>query len=119
MNNIGYYKLIGKDFNFIVKDQKIFTLGRKHENNSNSTNFFALAVDKSISKQHLIIGWDSNMKWHIHVPGKKGCWVDNQFLEYRERARLDWVTIDLIGESPKFKIQIGDVIFFIVFPLIS
>lgn len=124
----GYLKLIGEHFNHILSPSSShpssppeLILGRKLA--PCTPDVFAIAADKNISRQHARIHWASVSSpqsppsasspgcWYITCVGKNGMFVDDQFLSGNESMKMEWKHREFI------KMQIGDVIFFVIQPI--
>jgi predicted component of type VI protein secretion system len=110
----GYLKLIGESFQYILPSSTPFppriTLGRKLQ--SHPASVFPIAVDRNISRQHAVIEWKGGV-WELRCLGKNGMYLDDVFVHGDEVVRLRF------GAGGWIKMQIGDVIFFVLEPIVA
>ena len=108
----GYLKLIGESFQYILPSSSPYppsiTLGRKLQ--SHPASVFPIAVDRNISRQHAVIEWKNGV-WELRCLGKNGMYLDDVFVHGDEVVRLRF------GSAGWIKMQIGDVIFFVLEPV--
>ena len=113
-NGEGYLKLLFESFEYVLPSATPFPpsliLGRKLP--AHTPHVLPIAADRNISRQHAKLEWVRGLGWYVECLGKNGMFVDDAFVKGDGRVRLSWE-----GEDGYHKMQIGDVIFFVIRPL--
>ena len=110
----GVLKLLGEHFSYVIPPNNSqppsLILGRKLTT-SVPTDVFPVAADRNISRQHARLYWEPTVgHWMVECLGKNGMHVDDRFVDGNARVILDW------ADGLFVKMQIGDVVFFVMQP---
>ena len=109
----GYLKFLFETFEYVLPSSAptppSLLLGRKLPFNPN--NVLPISYDRNISRVHARIWWVGEERaWYVECLGKNGMFVDDVFMAGMTSQRLQWT------EDEYIKMQVGDVIFFIIQP---
>ena len=110
----GYLKLLFETFEYVLPSSTpsppSLTLGRKLP--MHTPSILPIAADRNISRQHARLQWVPRDRcWWVECLGKNGMFVGDAFVAGGGRVRLEW------EEGDHVKMQIGEVIFFVIHPL--